>query len=516
MGRASFEADRSMSNDVHGIWRDGHGSRDASQAPRRVSEGVIGGPSPYKTDHAPFDRPPHHVNSQGDGLAALRQHHHATVPQLQPPQHHHQQPAQTQAPRQTVASTMATPPAEVEYDLVSNVSVVPAPPSIEMSAVPLADLATEMVWEACLLALDSTSPSSPSLPNAASRLHRISAKAPAVRTQEEGRRSSNAPELFGAIGEGRQRKASADESSSDFSSPSSSAPGTPAGVRAMEAAANRKQRLVGCGLGFGFPTDSKPSSVDTVEMDATKARSFKNGASPLSTPTFPSEPSPAFRQFVKQVLTATLLAPEDLILALYYIAKIPSASMIPPPSADQLHGASARASVVKAAPFKLILGALMLANKTLQDNSYRNETFAAVSGIPLKDVNDLEVFVFSALAFDVTIPAELWKNWIGVVIERTAWKRGGDMGDRSDVQAALDRLLHAAAETPSVPRFSSSPNTSTPSSPTFLDHADFEEESPLRADQGGWSERFGFRESKSAKGGFPTSDSRTGNFARVV
>lgn len=417
---------------------------------------------------------------------------------------------------------MATPPAEVEYDLVSNVSVVPAPPSLEMSAVPLSDVATEMVWEACLLALDSNAPSyNPSSPNAASRLHRIGAKAPTLRTHthhEEGRRSSNAPELFGAIGEGRQRKASADESSSsDYSSPSSSAPGTPAGVRAMEAAANRKQRLVACGLGFSFPQDTKAGvevgggSEDAVDVSKASARSLKHGASPLSSTAFPSEPSPAFRQFVKQVLTATLLAPEDLVLALYYIAKIPSASMIPPPSADQLHGASARASVVKAAPFKLILGALMLANKTLQDNSYRNETFAAVSGIPLKDVNDLEVFVFAALAFDVTIPAELWKNWIGVVIERVAWKRGGDLGDRHDVEVTLNRLLLAAAETPSVPIFSSSPNLSTPSSPTFLDHADFDEESPLRADQGGWSERFEYRDPKLVAG-FPMSDSR----ARVV
>lgn len=146
--------------------------------------------------------------------------------------------------------------------------------------------------------------------------------------------------------------------------------------------------------------------------------------------------------------------------------------------------------------------------KTLQDNSYRNETFAAVSGIPLKDVNDLEVFVFAALAFDVTIPATLWKNWVGVVIERVSSKRGGDLGSHLDVSNALGRLLDAAAETPSSAPVFSSPNTSTPSSPTFIDH-EFEEESesPLRADQGGWSERFEFSDPKSLKG-FPTSDSR--------
>lgn len=302
-------------------------------------------------DYAPFDRTPYHSSSQGDGLAALRQHHHAVAP----PHVHHQQPVQAPT-AQPIKSTATTAPTDVEYDLVSNVSVVPAPPSLEMSAVCLSDLATEMVWEACLLALDSNGHRAPSSPNAASRLHRISAKA-SLRTSDESRRSSNVPELFGAIGEGRQRKASADESASDYSSPSSSAPGTPAGVRAMEAAANRKQRLVGCGLGFGFPQDVKSSNVEVV-VDARTVKN--NGAGATS---FPAEPSPAFRQFVKQVLTATLLAPEDLVLALYYIAKIPSASMIPPPSADQLHGASARASVVKAAPFKLILGALMLANK---------------------------------------------------------------------------------------------------------------------------------------------------------
>lgn len=145
--------------------------------------------------------------------------------------------------------------------------------------------------------------------------------------------------------------------------------------------------------------------------------------------------------------------------------------------------------------------------QTLQDNSYRNETFAAVSGIPLKDVNDLEVFVFAALAFDVTVPASLWKNWVGVVIDRVSSKRGGDLGSHLDVSSALGRLIDAASETPSAPVFSS-PNTSTPSSPTFIDH-EFEEafESPLRADQGGWREGFEFSDPKS-RGVFPTSDSR--------
>ncbi|KAI5481541.1 Cyclin PHO80-like family protein [Pseudohyphozyma bogoriensis] len=422
--------------------------------------------------------------------------------------------AQAQQPQAPAPAPAPAAPAaqEVTYDLISNVSTVPPPPPIEQSAVPLADLATEMVWEACTLGVEAMSSRNSS--SSISRFSKTPVKAPALFSEvtesnlralggsPRKRRATNTPELFGAIGEGRTRKVSSDGCASDNSSPSSSAPGTPAGVGAIEAVAARKQRLAG--LGFGFVGDAKSNddelrfgSLDSpVSTFRPRRLSDKMRDAPTNAASFPVEPSPAFRQFVKQVLTATLLSPEDLALALYYVARIPLTSIIPPPPADQSHSLSARASAVKAAPFKIILGALMIANKTLQDNSYRNETFATVSGIPLKDVNELEVYVFGALGFDVAVKEDAWRPWLQVVQDR-AHNGHGELGNEYDVRLALNRLERTAARNSTV--CTGTTTLSPPSSPVAC--ALLDAPSQLRPSP------FVLAEPKSIS--FPTSHSRT-------
>jgi hypothetical protein len=46
------------------------------------------------------------------------------------------------------------------------------------------------------------------------------------------------------------------------------------------------------------------------------------------------------------------------------------------------------------------------------DNSYKSQTWAQVSAIPLKDVNASEAFVFDALAFDVSMSTREWSDFI--------------------------------------------------------------------------------------------------------
>jgi len=215
----------------------------------------------------------------------------------------------------------------VLYDLIPNTSSVPPPPPVELSAVPLADLAVEMVWEACrqgfLVARD----------NQIAAAHAASS---------QRRRSGR--ESFGTIGDGRLRSSSADGFASDNSSVSSSSPGTPGVVSVQEEEA-RRQRLANLGLSdfMNFST-SRKSSIPT-----------------LSSSVFPVEPSVAFRQFVKQILSATLVTPEDLVLALYYVSQIAPTDIIPPTPAEG--GQDAQTTSFKAAPFKIFLGSLMIANK---------------------------------------------------------------------------------------------------------------------------------------------------------
>ncbi|GAA6024934.1 hypothetical protein JCM11491_000960 [Sporobolomyces phaffii] len=300
----------------------------------------------------------------------------------------------------------------VVYDLIPNTSSVPPPPPVELSAVPLADLAVEMVWEACrqgfLVARD----------NQIAASHAASLNSSASR-RRSGRDS------FGTIGDGRLRSSSADGFSSDSSSASSSLPGTPGASSPQEEEA-RRHRLANLGLSDFMPLGPpRKSSVPT-----------------LSSSLFPVEPSIAFRQFVKQILSATLVTPEDLVLALYYVSQIAPTDVIPPTPAEG--GQDAQTTSFKAAPFKVFLGSLMLANKSLQDNSYRNETFSTVSGIPLKDVNTLEIYVFSALKYDVALREDKWVQWLNTVAFKVLAGVRGEIGNRLAIEEALGRLVYAA------------------------------------------------------------------------
>lgn len=264
----------------------------------------------------------------------------------------------------------------ITYDLIPNVSAVPPPPPVELSAVPLADLATEMVWETVRQGY----------------LHALE-KGGVASARAGPRRSANGDQ-FGAIGDRRTRT-----SSSGYDSD------------VAEDSVARRQRL--------------------AELGFVRSRAA----------VLPVEPSAPFRQFVKQILTATLVTPEDIVMAMYLVSQIPVDKLIPSTPAEP--GQDAQTTSFKAAPFKIVLGALMVANKTLQDNSYRNDTFSTVSGIPLPDVNALEAHVFLALGFDVVIREDKWLAWLGVVADRLRFG-AGELGDRVAVQAALERLVVAA------------------------------------------------------------------------
>ncbi|BGO91828.1 hypothetical protein NBRC10512_007626 [Rhodotorula toruloides] len=291
------------------------------------------------------------------------------------------------------------PAQPVTYDLISNTSIVPPPPPVERSAVPLADLATEMVWEAVRQGY----------------LYALETSGAAVDAGVIGQAARNAPrrsagaEQFGVIGEHRRARRVSGEGSM---------PGTPSGFETPAELAARQQRLADLGFGAAAPRPSR-----------------------AAVQAFPAEPSAPFRQFVKQILAATLVTPEDIVLALYLVSQIPVGKIIPPTPAEP--GQDAQTTSFKAAPFKIVLGTLMLANKVLQDNSYRAGSWAAASAIPIADVNALEAHILAALGFDVSIREDKWLAWLAVVVDRFRFGKG-DLGDRLVVQDALERLVRAA------------------------------------------------------------------------
>ena len=351
-------------------------------------------------------------------------------------------------------------PANEEWQLIApDATAIPPPPSIEKSAFPFAALATDLVWDAFLNASNRNSPMSTSSnssgqfasagrsPDIALSRHGRNAlssspRAPVVhqrtpsktvspfsgkhdlsRSVSAGLDSDTAgaarqARSFGAIGRERKPRPSAETSpGSDMSSPASSAPGTPAidSWTVMGHGESHHQQRSSNPLATRFGSSGYWSDDDQVMGDAHGGK--QASLPPISTllrPAFQQHPqrfggvTPPMALFeqVQGLLRATLVSQQVLLLALYYVARIPQTSPLYPPATSQ----SALQST--SAPFKLLLAALVVANKHLDDNSFRNSTWAQVANIALPEVNALEFSLLAGLNFDINVEAPDWLAYL--------------------------------------------------------------------------------------------------------
>lgn len=280
--------------------------------------------------------------------------------------------------------------------IASDASAIPPPLPIEKSAHPLAALATDLVWEAFLAAANCNSPASSTHSQFASvvnserspssgrskagsspatsryslrssvsptaELHKRNlskSSSPYVMTWNRSRSASAAPEadsaasanVYGAIGGERKPRRSMDSSpGSNSSSPASTAPGTPAMDAWMLAENLHNNGRVG---------------VQAYWNDEDTHHDGKQVLPPISSilrPAVPQrfgsvKPPRALFDQIQKLLSATLLSQQVLLLALYYVARVPHTSPLYPPATSQ----SALQST--SAPFKLLLAALVVANK---------------------------------------------------------------------------------------------------------------------------------------------------------
>lgn len=253
------------------------------------------------------------------------------------------------------STTDAVSRAPEATNLVPDSYPVPPPPPYEQSAAPLADLAAEMVWERCFPVRPRPIPSSPTAVDPSRR----------QRTAQQ----PLCPNVYNA---------SRYPSSADWVSPASMF-----GVIGGEAKARK----------FHRECSANTSPLPAPAHGLPDLKKSLHGAK--------AEVKPAFRRWVRQVLEQTLLSPQVLFLALYYVNSV--AGM------DVYGDFNGKMSVM---PYKMLLAALVLANKTLDDHSYKNSTFANVSSMTVAEVNAVEVALLKALKFNMVPTSEQWTRWL--------------------------------------------------------------------------------------------------------
>ncbi|TFY80752.1 hypothetical protein EWM64_g3260 [Hericium alpestre] len=158
----------------------------------------------------------------------------------------------------------------------------------------------------------------------------------------------------------------------------------------------------------------------------------------MSLPDFYAPSSPAPRQYssappsylansIRSLLMSTLLQPSAILLAVWYIIRLPvsfapvglgpecvkelrfRAELL---GLDEWQGGADREAIERHAPFRLVLLGCMLANKWLDDHTFSNKTWHTISGVPIQSLNRLEYLALDMFSHQLSVPAHIWNQWL--------------------------------------------------------------------------------------------------------
>lgn len=154
--------------------------------------------------------------------------------------------------------------------------------------------------------------------------------------------------------------------------------------------------------------------------------------------------SPAFRHFAHQVLAQTLVPPATLLLALHYVQVLEG--LCAGARDDAAEAVALLAQPPSTTPFKVLILALMMANKFMDDNTFLNKTWHEVTGIPLVELNRMESFFLCKTQFQLCVSDAQWFGHLDTLRALAEELRRGDTAN-TDVPA-LDVLETMLGDAP--------------------------------------------------------------------
>ncbi|KIM83748.1 hypothetical protein PILCRDRAFT_96969 [Piloderma croceum F 1598] len=140
---------------------------------------------------------------------------------------------------------------------------------------------------------------------------------------------------------------------------------------------------------------------------------------------YPDTPPGYLAGSVHSLFLSTLLQPSAVLLALWYIARLPVFFGNVCLGTEQVkelrfrvellgdaHGRMDRETLETNAPFRLVLLGCMLANKWLDDHTFSNKTWQSISNIPIESLNKLESLALDIFSHDLSTPPRAWSQWL--------------------------------------------------------------------------------------------------------
>jgi hypothetical protein len=134
-------------------------------------------------------------------------------------------------------------------------------------------------------------------------------------------------------------------------------------------------------------------TIQTAEQINTRRQS-----EPLPLLSGYTEPCPAYKKWVNNILSTTQVTQNVVLLALLFVYRLKKTN-------PRVHGNPG-------SEYRLLTVALMLGNKFLDDNTYTNKTWAEVSGISVKEIHVMEVEFLSNMRYGLLTSKEQWQEWL--------------------------------------------------------------------------------------------------------
>ena len=171
----------------------------------------------------------------------------------------------------------------------------------------------------------------------------------------------------------------------------------------------------------------------------------------------PGSVNPAFRKFVAGLLSSTRLPSSTILLGLNYLARRMNQLNNEPPKKPH-DGMLWRMTTI----------ALLLGSKFLDDNTFQNRSWSEVSGIPVKDLNQMEKDWLLAIDFCLHVDPVTdsdFQSWL------SSWADYKETKNKQH-KATLDRLAPLAPIDTNVQRYQSQQKTYTADPYSTYSHHD--------------------------------------------
>ncbi|THH31557.1 hypothetical protein EUX98_g2615 [Antrodiella citrinella] len=109
----------------------------------------------------------------------------------------------------------------------------------------------------------------------------------------------------------------------------------------------------------------------------------------------------AFTRFMQKVLETTQVSQSVIVLSLHYIYRLKMRNGFTNGQAGS--------------EYRVAIGALILANKFVDDNTYTNKTWSEVSGIELTELNRMEREFLLGIDFDLYVDKTTYDSWLNLL-----------------------------------------------------------------------------------------------------